>query len=72
MTAVAISRLREGLVTASAFRPLADVRDAGSRSKAFDVGFPLESGHCAPTSLMSAIDPTRTFEALVAYPHLKP
>ncbi len=48
----------------SAFRPLTDVRDAGSRSKAFDVGFPLESGHCAPMSLMSANDPKQTFMVL--------
>lgn len=44
-------------------RALADVRDAGSRSKAFDVGFPLESGHCAPTSLMPENDPMRTKHA---------
>ena len=43
-----MSRHWRGRASASAFRPLADLRDAESRDKTFDVGFPLESGHRAP------------------------
>jgi hypothetical protein len=48
------------LAARSASRPLADLRDTGSRATAFDVSFPLVSGLNVPVLPRSANDPKPT------------
>ena len=44
----------------SVSRPLADLRDAELRNKAFDVGLTLQSGRQKRSCLRSAVDPKET------------